>query len=340
MKDYPDLFNQKKPVLALAPMDGYTDCAFREIVKKYSSPDLVFTEFVNCQGLVKAFENLVCTLRYTEKQRPVIAQLFGKDPKCFYKSALLLCLLGFDGIDINMGCPAKNVALKGGGAALIKKTTLAVEVVNSIKKAVRDYQSKKYVIDTGLLETVKIRVKEWNIGVDPERNITLSVKTRLGYDRYEPNWFKCLDKEKIDFLSVHARTYKQKFTGKADWKTLRNIASMINTPIIGNGDVKDVKDTPRLVKQTGCSGVMIGRGAIGRPWVFHREKNYNGDKDMIKKVVLEHAEAFKMYSGDSKFYNLRKHFAQYIRGFRGAKKLRERIVRVSSLEELKKVLSD
>jgi len=328
-----------KPILALAPMDGYTDCAFREIVKKYSNPDLLFTEFVNCHGLFKAFDKLANTLRYNEKQRPIIAQLFGKEPEYFYKSALILCLLGFDGIDINIGCPAKNVAQKGGGAALIKKPLLAVEIIRSVKKAIKDYSKGKYDLDPKIYKAIKIKVKEWNVKLKSQRYITLSVKTRLGYSEYQPDWFKCLEDEKLDFITVHARTYKQKFTGKANWKAIENIASSIDTPVIGNGDIKSVKDLSRMVKQTNCAGVMIGRGAIGRPWVFDEDRNYDGNVRIIKKIVMDHTNKYLLFCKNKKFYELRKHFAQYFRGFKGAKKLREKVVRTNSLKELERIIS-
>jgi tRNA-dihydrouridine synthase len=163
------LFRDKKQILALAPMDGYTDCAFREIVKKYGNPDLVFTEFVSVQGLIRATDKLIDILRYTESQRPIVAQLFGKEPEYYYLAAMLVCKLGFDGVDINMGCPAKNIAGKGGGAALIREPELASKIVRAVKKAVADYKNRSIDLSDqddrndldGLYDLVEERKKEW-----------------------------------------------------------------------------------------------------------------------------------------------------------------------------------
>jgi len=332
-------FEKKKnrPMTALAPMDGITDCTFRQIVKKYSNTDLIFTEFVNSQGLVKVCSRIISALRYTEFQRPIIAQLFGSESKYFYEAAIIICKLGFDGIDINMGCPARNVASSGGGAALIRKPKLASKIVRVTKEAIEDYKKGQAEISSEISKVITKRIKKWEINVKQNRQISLSVKTRLGFEEYEPGWIQKIAKEDIDFISVHARSFKQKYKGSANWDALKEIKSLIDKPLIGNGDVKSVKDITKMVKLTDCDGVMIGRAAIGRPWVFSRN-NYDGDFRIIKRIALEHAKLFKIYNPDKKFYNLRKHFAQYFSGFNKAKKIRKEAVQVSSLKELKKLV--
>jgi tRNA-dihydrouridine synthase B len=367
-------------LLALAPIDGYTDCAFREIVKKYGNPDLMFTEFVNVQGLIQAPERLIDTLRYTEFQRPIIAQLFGKEPEYFYKAALVVCHLGFDGIDINMGCPAKNIASKGGGAALIKKPKLALKIIGAVKKAVKDYKGDqidqadqadlngKYRIDrvdqvnkdyrADLDKLVKEKVKEWKVRVRLDHKITVSVKTRTGYDKdITEEWIKILAKAKPDFITLHARTFKQGYKGSADWGAVERAVKSTKISLIGNGDIKNVKDAQNKVKQAGCFGAMIGRGALGKPWVF--KKGFKAGaieptfSEFIKKVALEHARLhvgfksglrFHSVRGDLnqhprlKFYEFRKHLMAYFRGFKGAKELRKKVATVNCLEELEEII--
>lgn len=325
-----------KPVLALAPMDGFTDCAFREIVKKYGKPDLVFTEFVNCQGLIRATDKLINILRYTEFQRPIIAQLFGRDPDYFYKASLIICKLGFDGVDINMGCPAKNIASKGGGAGLIRKPELAVKIINAVKKARRDYQNDQLcpVLVQGLIDR---RVREWGVKIKKDRKITVSVKTRTGYNEdIVEEWIRVLSQAEPDFITLHARTFKQKFKGKADWGTIRRAVSVTKIPIVGNGDVKSCADIQKMLKQTECQGVMIGRAAIGKLWIF--SKDHKPAIDRLKNVALEHAKLYFKYKGERKFYEMRKHLVAYFKGFKGAKELRRKVSVVEDLEELEDIL--
>ncbi|MBN2015391.1 tRNA-dihydrouridine synthase [Candidatus Dojkabacteria bacterium] len=329
----------KKGLVCLAPIDGYTDCAFREIVKRYGNPDLLFTEFVNCQGLIRATDKLIDILRYTEFQRPIIAQLFGKEPEYFYKASLLLCHLGFDGIDINMGCPAKNISSKGGGAALIKEPELAQEIIFSVKKAVKEYKSGKSSIYN--LQFVKTMIENWGLKIEDSRKISVSVKTRTGYDEDNTEeWIKAISEAKPDFISLHARTFKQRFTGVADWGAVKRAVKATDIPIIGNGDVQGAEDAQIKVKQSGCFGVMIGRCALGRPWVFQRGmvRGKREKVELIRKIALEHAELYAKYKGEEKFYEMRKHLMSYFRGFRGAKKLREKVCTVSSLKELRSII--
>lgn len=338
-------------ILALAPLDGYTDCAFREIVKKYSNPALLFTEFVNCQGLIKAPERLLDTLRYTEFQRPIIAQLFGSNPEYFYKASLVISHLGFDGIDINMGCPAKNIASKGGGAALIKKPKLALEIIRAVKKARSYYQNDQTRLQrfaskaqqcgqvaegpNGLKPLIKKKIEEWKVRINPKRNITISVKTRTGYDKdITEEWIKTLSKTDPDFITLHARTFRQGFKGNADWDAIKRAVESTDVPIIGNGDVTSYKDCQKMIKQTGCFGVMIGRGAVGKPWVFRSDSQSKKDPDKIKEVALEHAKLYVKFKGEKKFYEMRKHLMAYFRGFKGAKELRKQVATINNLKEL------
>jgi tRNA-dihydrouridine synthase B len=392
--------------LVLAPIDGYTDCAFREIVKKYGNPDMMFTEFVNAQGLIRATDKLIHILRYTENQRPIIAQLFGKDPKYFYKAALLCSQLGFDGIDINMGCPAKNIASKGGGAALIKKPKLVLRIIEAVKKAVKDYKDDQVDLDdqndqngsrndrsdgndlpdsqAGQIDQVDHLdhiIKTWKVKIDPKREISVSVKTRTGYDKdITEKWIKTLAKAKPDFITLHARTLKQGYKGRADWGAIKRAVEVTDIPIIGNGDVKSYEEAVKRQKEAGCWGVMIGRGSFGKPWVFKRfrAETLNQQKGTIeptlkevKQIALEHAELFVRFRRDNqkgsrlparpprrsgaglpaqaggeplnqqvRFYEMRKHLMAYFKGFPGAKELRVELSQVNDVKELEKIFEN
>jgi len=333
------VFFTKRTIFTLAPMDGFTDCAFRELVKEYSNCDLLFTEFVNCEGLIKATNKLLNRLRYTEFQRPIIAQLFGYELDYFYKASVFLCLLGFDGIDINMGCPSRNIESRGGGARLIKNRQLAIEIIKTVKKAVKNYKSNNYKIDNNLINIAETQIKEWNIKVNKKRRITVSVKTRIGYEKdITEDWIKYLAKSKPDFISIHARTFKQGYKGKADWNAIKRAVKSTDVPIIANGDIISPKDIQKIVKQTKCQGVMIGRGALGKPWILNRKQKKIYDYKFVKKIILEHAHLYLKFRRGDKFYELRKHFSKYIKCFRNARKLRSKIVRVDNMSQLIKIL--
>ncbi len=349
-------------ITALAPMDGYTDCAFREIVKKYGAPDFLFTEFVSAQGLVKQFEKFANTLQYTEFQRPIIAQLFGTDPKYFYLASLILCKLGFDGIDINMGCPAKNISLRGSGAGLIKNPKLALKIIEAVKKARDDYKKseifkwdciledkdiKKIFLADDTIQNlnsfIKSLIRKWKVKVKKSRKITVSVKTRIGFDTdITEKWVKTLSKAKPDFITIHARTFSQGFKGKADWHAIAKAVKSTDIPIVGNGDVVSYEDAKSKSQKTGCYGVMIGRAALGNPFIFNFKFKSIGKyfKDIKFKVMLEHSKFFQKFEGGKKFFKMRKHLVKYVSNFPNARNLRAELSRVQSYSDVKKIISN
>ncbi len=341
MKNNRDFYPFKKKVLALAPLDGYSDCAFREISKKYGSPDLIFTEFVSSHGLVENISKLVNVFRYSEFQRPIIAQLSGNNPRYIHEASLIVLELGFDGIDINMGCPSKNVSSNGSGADLIRNPKKAVSIINTVNKAREEYKKGDKILNIREKEEILNRVNKWKVMVKKDRKITISVKTRIGYDKDNvERWIGHLIETNIDFISIHARTHKQKYKGKANWDAIKKAVEKSNVPIIGNGDVKNRKDIDRMFNETGCKGVMIGRAAIGNPWIFDRGFSKGENFNKVKEVALEHAELFSKLKGDGRFYEMRKHLLSYFKNFKGAKNLRSKVARMKNIEELKKLLND
>jgi len=315
----------KKPFFAIAPMADVTDIAFRQIIAKYSDagtpcggPDVFYTEFVSCDGLCsgEGKKKLIKDLKFSEKERPIIAQIFGSKPDNFYKCAQIIKRLGFDGIDINMGCPYDKIEKQGAGAALINKPELAREIIRQTKKGA---------------------------GTMP-----VSVKTRIGYNKViTRKWIREILKEKPVALAIHARTRKQMSDAPANWRAVKIAAELRNeieskTLIIGNGDVKSMKDGYKKAKQTGADGIMVGRGIFGNPWFFNTKIEYNQITPQEKlKVLLEHTKLFEkllIKKNIKNFAVMKKHFKSYTCGFKGAKELRIKLMNTSIYKEVEKVI--
>jgi tRNA-dihydrouridine synthase len=354
-----------KPVIGLAPMDGVTDASFRHIAAKHGGPDVILTEFVNIQSALYSPHTLLKDFTYSEIERPVVAQIYGRTPELFYKVAHIVGELGFDGLDINMGCPAKKVAASGCGAALIRTPELAREIIRDAQHGLRDWREGQTLEDIGfegeMVEQVRLaNLRRSGAEQPPERRlIPVSVKTRLGYDRVViEEWLSTLLGERPAAVSLHGRTLEQGYKGEADWQAIARaveIARGTGTLIFGNGDVRDLSDVYRRVQQTGVDGVLIGRSTQGDPWIFR-------DKNMVKealrrrgelhldltpigleerfRVVVEHSEHFQALFGRSRFMAMRKHLTWYCRDFRGAAEMRGRMTRASSAEEVARHLAE
>ncbi|MBI4239959.1 tRNA-dihydrouridine synthase family protein, partial [Candidatus Uhrbacteria bacterium] len=288
----------KTPILALAPMANVTDAAFRHIIAKYGKPDVMWTEFVSCDGLCSnGREKLLVDFMYDESQRPIVAQIFGATPEHFYKTALLIQELGFDGIDINMGCPDRAVEKQGAGAALIKNPELAQEIIRATIRGAAD--------------------------------VPVSVKTRIGYTRNTlQEWLPYLLDAGISALTIHGRTRKEMSDVPAHWDAItasvelvRAFDSSDNRPIVlGNGDVASLAEARKKCEEYGVDGVMIGRGIFGNPWLF---AEYEPTPTEKMRVLAEHADLFeKLLMGSKHFDIMKKHVKAYISGFDGAKELR------------------
>ena len=241
-----------KPFFALAPMADVTDAAFRRAIAKRAKPDVIFTEFVSADGLALAPEEgkkkLLKLLEYSEEERPIVAQFFTSNPEHMEKVAALAAELKFDGVDINMGCPDKNIEKQGAGAALLKNSKLARELIRAAKKGAP--------------------------------NLPVSIKTRLGWNSPElETWLPEILKEKPAAVTIHARTRKEMSKVPARWEFIKRAVEIRNniqselvqnqhTLILGNGDVKNLDEARRRVTETDCDGVMIGRGALNDPLLF------------------------------------------------------------------------
>ena len=268
---------QPRPIIALAPMDGVTDQPFRHIQKRYGKPALMYTEFTNVEGLCYGATRLLRDFLFDETQRPIIAQIYGSTPEAYRQVAVILCELGFDGIDINMGCPAKNIASSGCGAALIRTPKLAQEIVRATQLGVRQWQDGMSARDCPDIKPRISNEVERRHALLPEayrqrRAVPVSVKTRIGYDVpvVEP-WMATLLETEPVAIGLHGRTLQQGYSGLADWEEIARAAELIHetpTLALGNGDVKSLADAYQRVEQYGVDGVLIGRAAFGNPYIF------------------------------------------------------------------------
>ena len=358
----------KKPILGLAPMDGMTDAAFRYTLAATAKPDIIFAEFINADGIIKGKERALRPLLYSEIERPILAQLFGVDPEMFYQSAKVICELGFDGLDINMGCPAKTVTARGAGAGLIRNPALAKEIFVATQKGIQDWThsgledfSEKNVIK---ISSFKSRLIGLGVKFGTQRKeIPLSIKTRIGFDtNIVEDWVSTLMEVHPANITVHGRLLKQMYAGEADWEAIKQAAVVVRsletpsqpTTILGNGDVKNLPDVPELIAKAGVDGVLVGRATLGNPWFFERlgaVKIWNGENsvdlerkirtfDEVRDKLIEHAETFERIYGPTGFVSLRKHMAWYIRGFDNAVTLRVQLMQAKTVDDVKKILAD
>lgn len=333
-------------VIGLSPMDGITDEPFRLTLAKLSPPDLYFTEFVSAEGLTRGGVKLYDQLLYSSVERPIIAQIFGKDPESFYKAAIVVAHLGFDGIDINMGCPAKTVVNHGGGAALIDQPQLASELITSVLKGVGDYcHQKQTIAGIGLnqktLMVINRNLKYSDYSPSTSLKPSVSVKTRLGIKAdTSADWISFLSSQPLDFISLHGRTLKQGYAGQANWEAIASAAKTAhknNKLLLGNGDIKTRLMGHKYCRQYGVDGCLIGRSALGNPWVF--SDHHPSPSDRFSAAIL-HSQLFAHIFPQRRFEPLRRHLLAYASGLPHARQLRSQLVRVSSLEDLQKLEQD
>ncbi|HLD60535.1 MAG TPA: tRNA-dihydrouridine synthase, partial [Patescibacteria group bacterium] len=324
----------KLPIYGLAPMANVTDAAFRRIIAKYGKPDVMWTEFVACDGLQSpGRDKLLVDFMYSEIERPIVAQIFGSKPENFYKTALLIQELGFDGIDINMGCPDKNVLKQGAGGALIKTPKLAQEIIEATKRGAG--------------------------------KLPISIKTRVGFNKTILNeWLPYLLEMEPAAITIHARTCKELSLVPARWEHVAEAVQMRDryagqggyqsaptanrTLILGNGDVKDIADANEKISATGADGVMIGRGIFGNPWLFRdRHANdqgvYQYAPTIMEKlqVMTEHTKLYEeLISPHKNFDIMKKHYKAYVNGFDGAKELRIKLMETKNAAEVEKIVNN
>lgn len=333
--------NLNKPILGLSPMDGITDAAFRYMVAKYGKPDVIFTEFVNVEGLARGAVSMLKNFIFNKIEKPIVAQIYGIEADSFYKVTLMLCYLGFDGIDINMGCPANKVARRNSGAGLIRVPEQAKKIIRSVKKAVEDWGNGITLEEADLRPKIISSLKEMKSRASARKLLPVSIKTRMGIDSIiAEEWVKHILEEKPAVITMHGRTLKQMYSGEANWEVLGKVAKIVHqteTLFLGNGDIKSISDAHEKIKKYGTDGALVGRAVCGNPWFFR------GYEPTIKDrfdAALDHARYFEETLMDHAFFAMRKHLGWYCSGFDGAKELRKKLMQTNSSEEIKCIFDE
>lgn len=359
--------NLPRPIIGLSPMDGVTDACFRSVIASQGKPDVSFTEFTHVHDVCRGPDIQLETLLYSEVERPIVAQLYGKDPDLFYQAAHAVCELGFDGLDINMGCPSKNVASSGSGAGLIRTPKLARSLIQAARQGIDDWAQGQTLQQAGFKQARidafhRLNCRSGRVTPTSRRSLPLSVKTRVGYDEVTvESWVEELLEEQLTVISLHGRTLKQMYRGSADWSAITRAASVAKgsgTLLLGNGDIQRLTDIASRIRETGVDGVLVGRAALGAPWFFRSKEQVrqlaseslkigeptNPDLAVLQEerfaILADHAQQFQALFGQKQFYRMRKHLAWYCKGFPHAASLRAQMVRVSSVDELNQVLAD
>lgn len=304
-----------KPFFVLAPMADVTDVAFRRVIAKYGKPDVTWTEFVSADGLARAPEEgrqkLLKDLEFSEAERPIVAQFFTAHPEHMEAAAQLAVSLGFDGIDINMGCPDRSIEKQGAGAAHIKDPVRAQAVIAAA------------MAGAGTLP--------------------VSVKTRLGYSHDElDTWLPRILETKPAAVTIHARTRKEMSKVPARWKRVATAVGIRDelspdTLLIGNGDARDIVHARTLVRESGADGVMLGRAIFGNPWLFGDATPTFAEK---LRVMVEHTTLYETLLPHKNFATMKKHYKAYVNGFDGAAELRQQLMETNTAREVSEIVDN
>lgn len=335
-----------KPIIGLSPMDGVTDQPYRFIQKKYGNPAVVYTEFTSTEGVCHGAQRLLEDFLYDETQRPIVAQIYGTTPAFFRQTATLLCELGFDGIDINMGCPAKNVAHSGAGAALIKTPQLAQTIIKETKAGVVDWVNGKSTqdcpdISAPIVKEIQKRHQKLPQEFRARRSIPVSVKTRVGYNKpVIHDWISTLLETAPAVIALHGRTLTQHYSGQASWEHIAQAAELTKktkTLILGNGDVTTYQDALEHIQTYRTDGVLIGRGSFGNPFIF---TTTTPTPEVLIPIALEHAKLFEAIYSEKENYSflpMRKHLGWYVKSFPGAAEVRAQLFKTNHSNEVEQV---
>jgi len=303
----------KKPIIALAPMAGITDSAFRQICKKYGA-DVVYSEMISVDALAYNSKKTLKMLEFSKKEKPIVFQLFGKKPELFALAAKLVEKKGADGIDINFGCPAPKIFKCGGGASLMRDLDLCYEIIKATCLAVK---------------------------------IPVSIKVRRSVGKVTAlDLVKKIKGLPVAAIMIHGRSYEQGYSGEIDLAMIKKVKQEFKGIVLGNGGIINPHKAREMLDKTKVDGFGLAQGVLGKPWLFKQVKDYlktgkfsEYNFRQIKKVALEHAALNYKLKGKQGVLEMRKHLAWYFRGFAGASELRQKLIRVNSLKEIREILN-
>ncbi|MCW2277078.1 tRNA dihydrouridine synthase DusB [Heliophilum fasciatum] len=304
--------------LISAPMAGVTDRAFRSVLKDHRCP-LVVTEMLSDKALTYANQHTLDLMDIGGEPRPIVVQIFGSEPPVMAEAARIVEAAGASIIDINMGCPAPKIIRNGEGSALLKEPERAVAIAEAVVKAVQ---------------------------------VPVTVKMRTGWSSHQivaPTLAPMLEAVGVQALTVHGRTREMFYTGTADWERIAQVVQAVHIPVIGNGDVWEPVDAAHLLAATGCAGVMIGRGALGNPWIFSRLMRWANEGTLpppptaAERIdqALEHLRRKVADKGEDRAVReMRAHLAWYLKGLRGASRLRLEVNRVTQVAQVERLFQE
>jgi nifR3 family TIM-barrel protein len=302
----------------LAPMAGVTDMAFRILCKRQEC-GLTYTEMVSAKGLHYKSDNTAVLLEIAEEEKPAAAQVFGSDPEIVAEAARGAEANGAAIIDINLGCPTPKIVKNGDGSALMKRPDLVRDIVRAAVKAVK---------------------------------VPVTVKTRKGWDDDSVNAVEIASiaaREGASAIAVHGRTREQFYSGMADWSIIKQVKSAVDIPVIGNGDIVKPQDAKRMLEETGCDAVMIGRGAQGNPWIFKRTIEYLSTGELPPEptyeqrveAIMEHMDMVTELKGEGiGVKEMRQHAAWYLKGMPGSTRVKTEIFRLTTIAEVRAILTE
>lgn len=302
----------------LSPMDGYSDLPFRSICRELGSA-MSYTEFVNALDILNNHPYIQQKLSYLTTERPIVYQLFDNDPDRLFQAALRLMTLepaAYPGaqigqpdvIDINLGCSAKNVSGRGAGAGLLKTPEKIAEIFRKLTSSLP---------------------------------VPVTAKIRIGWDDDTRNYLevaKILEENGAAAIAVHGRTKQQAYRGEADWNAIAEVQQTVSVPVIANGDVRTTADIDRLKAHTGCPAVMIGRGAIGNPWIFSRLDRKDVPLDMVRGTIFSHFDRMLNFHGDRGLILFRKHVVRYLKVYKSFENIREQLLTTLSVDEFRSLV--
>ncbi len=348
-----------RPIIGLAPMNGISDFPFRYIQKKYGNPMVIYTEFTAVERLSIGDDDLLKDFLFDELERPIVAQIYGHQPEQFRRMAILACELGFDGIDINMGCPSHSIVHRGAGAGLIRTPAVAQAIVAATKAGVSDWCNGRNLRDDAkvprrFVAKVEARRAALPAAFQQRRALPVSLKTRIGYETPEVGeWIPRLLESEPVAIAIHGRTLRQGYSGSADWDEIAHAAQLAQgatTLILGNGDVESLADARTRAAAYGLDGVLIGRGSYGNPFIFMDGEIRAGDEDAAgapdrryarMQLAIEHSYLYETSFGSRKRYRfipMRKHLNYYVRGVHSASHIRQTLMRTTSAAEVEAIV--